>query len=137
MPLAAVSLGFLSCGDSWSPQVCDPPAPPPVRFVDGIAPYLDATCALADCHATESAAAGLVLESDLSYGNLVDHPSTQVPRLVRVRPGQADSSYLVQKLQGTQTTVGGSGERMPKGGQVDPGFLDRLRRWIWNGAARD
>lgn len=137
LPLAAASLGFLSCSDAWEPGVCDPPPPPPVRFADDIEPYLDATCALPDCHTTESAAAGLVLKSGAAYGNLVDRPSTQVPRLARVRPSQVDSSYLVHKLDGTQAMVGGSGERMPKGGQVDPNFLDRLKRWIRSGAERE
>jgi anaerobic magnesium-protoporphyrin IX monomethyl ester cyclase len=135
VPFAAASLGLLSC-DRYEPQVCDPP-PPPVHFAHDIEPYLDATCALPDCHAKGSAAAGLVLESGLSYGNLVDHPSTQVPSLARVRPTQPDSSYLVHKLAGTQASVGGSGERMPKGGQIDPDFPESLWRWIWSGAKRD
>lgn len=136
LPFAAASLGLLSC-DRWEPHVCDPPPPPPVRFVNDLEPYLDATCARADCHATESPAGDLVLERGAAYDALVDRPSSQVPRLALVRPSHPDSSYLVHKLEGTQATVGGSGERMPKGGQVDPSFLYRLRRWIEEGAKRN
>jgi anaerobic magnesium-protoporphyrin IX monomethyl ester cyclase len=135
VPFAAAALGLLSC-DADQTQVCDPP-PPPVRFATQIEPYLDETCALPECHATETAAAGLILERGTAYENLVNHPSTQVPGLARVRPGQVDRSYLVHKLDGTQAAVGGSGERMPKGGRVDPRFLDRLKQWIRDGAPRD
>lgn len=41
--------------------------------------------------------------------------AAEVPALKRIRPFRPDSSYLVHKIQGTQTTVGGSGARMPFG----------------------
>ena len=53
---------------------------------------------------------------DLSLGNAisdtVDVRSTQQPRLMRVRPGNPDQSYLYQKIVGTP---GISGTLMPQG----------------------
>jgi len=36
--------------------------------------------------------------------------------MFRIAPGEPDQSYLVHKIQGTQATVQGSGQRMPLGG---------------------
>jgi anaerobic magnesium-protoporphyrin IX monomethyl ester cyclase len=133
-PYAALALGTWSCGNG--DVVCDPP-PPPVRFRVDIEPVLDGTCAVSGCHDSGTASAGLVLESGRSYSELVGVPSSELPTMNRVEPAQPDSSYLVQKLQGTQESVGGSGERMPKGGPALPSFTDQVRKWIEDGAAED
>jgi hypothetical protein len=52
-----------------------------------------------------------------------------------VRPFLPDSSYLVHKIQGTQTTVGGSGQRMPLiGGPLTEDEIAVIRAWIAAGA---
>jgi len=52
-----------------------------------------------------------------------------------VRPFLPDSSYLVHKIQGTQATVGGSGERMPLiGGILTEQEIASIRAWIAAGA---
>jgi hypothetical protein len=78
----------------------------------------------------------------LEAGNLYDPqtgivsvPSVQAPGLDRAEPGSAELSYLVHKIQGTQGTVGGTGERMPRGAAALPdAAIQVIRAWIDQGA---
>lgn len=90
------------------------------------------TCAISGCHIGAAAPQGLRLDEANSFALLVGTPSTQVPGLLRVNPGNPDLSYLIQKLEGT----GAAGGRMPLNG---PPFLpqastDVIRQWITDGA---
>jgi uncharacterized protein (TIGR03118 family) len=63
---------------------------------------------------------------------LVNVDSTEVPSLKRVQAGNPGNSYLVRKLEGTQTV----GERMPQGGPyLDQATIDQVKAWIQAGAA--
>ncbi|MGH8222532.1 MAG: Ig-like domain-containing protein [Woeseiaceae bacterium] len=77
--------------------------------------------------------AGMDLSSEAeSFASLVSVPSDQQPEILRVAPGNADASYLVQKLEGTAAV----GERMPQGGPfLDQATIDVIRAWIDQGAA--
>jgi len=71
--------------------------------------------------------------ADASYGNLVNTPSQQQTELDRVSANDADSSYLIMKLEGTQST----GSQMPfRGTPLDTAVVDAIRGWINTGAAR-
>lgn len=87
-----------------------------------------------DCHTGDEPKADLRLESGAGYEQLVNHPSHQVPELLRVKPGDPDHSYLWQKLEG----AGEVGKQMPRtlfGSRQLPGDeLDLVRRWIATGA---
>ncbi|MCI0658991.1 MAG: hypothetical protein L0170_18210 [Acidobacteria bacterium] len=62
-------------------------------------------------------------------------PSQEAPGLKRIDPGSSVSSYLVAKLEGNQTTVGGTGDRMPLGSPpLDPIEIQVIREWIDQGA---
>lgn len=103
-------------------------------FAAVVQPIFTANCALSGCHAGASPAQGMNLSSGQAYGNIVNVPSVE-SRLLRVKPGQPDSSYLVHKIQGTQTTVGGSGGRMPLGrAALSQTQIDVIRQWIADGA---
>ena len=66
-----------------------------------------------------------------SFANLVNVSSVQQPSLLRVAPGDADASYLVQKIEGTAAV----GSRMPLGGgALDAATIDAIRAWIDSGA---
>jgi hypothetical protein len=66
-----------------------------------------------------------------SFQALVGVASLQVPSLQRVKPGDPDTSYLIDKLEGTQTV----GVQMPFGGQPLPqATIDQIRAWIADGA---
>jgi len=85
------------------------------------------------CHSGASAPQGLQLDEGHSYALLVGVPSSEVPSRDRVKPGDPDDSYLVQKLAGASTIVGA---RMPFGGPYLPrSTLDIIRQWISDGAA--
>jgi len=84
------------------------------------------------CHAGAGAPEGLQLDANHSYALLVGVPSTEQPNVLRVSPGNPDSSYLVLKLQGSS---GISGQRMPFGGPYLPqSTIDVIRQWISDGA---
>src|SRR5580704_5152468 len=51
------------------------------------------------CHSGASAPEGLQLDAAHSYALLVGVPSTEVPSIKRVNPGNPDSSYIVLKLE--------------------------------------
>lgn len=95
------------------------------------------SCALSGCHSGPSGPglpSGLDLSSaDASFANLVNVASVQVPTALRVAPGDADASYLIQKLEGT-AAVGG---RMPAASPpLDQATIDAIRAWIDSGANR-
>jgi len=84
------------------------------------------------CHSGAAAPEGLQLDAGHSYALLVGVPSGEMPNLDRVKAGDPDSSYLVQKLEGA---TGIAGARMPKGGPYLPqSTIDVIRQWITNGA---
>lgn len=84
------------------------------------------------CHAGASAPLGFSLEAGVSYGNLVNTPSVEIPELMRVRPGQPDSSYIVWKVEGRAGIVGG---RMPLGlSPLATEEIAAIRQWIADGA---
>jgi hypothetical protein len=67
-----------------------------------------------------------------TFAALVNVNSIEVPSLKRVLPGDPGNSFVVHKLEGTQTV----GERMPQGGPfIDQATINQLRAWIQAGAA--
>jgi hypothetical protein len=83
------------------------------------------------CHIGANAPQGLRLDAANSYALLVNVNSNEVPGLKRVNPGNADQSYIVQKISGT-AAVGG---RMPLGQAALPqDRIDLIRSWIAAGA---
>jgi hypothetical protein len=85
------------------------------------------------CHSGSAAPRGLRLDAANSVALLVNTPSGVVPSLMRVKPGDADNSYLVQKLEGHAAV----GARMPLGGPyLDASAMALIRQWINNGAQK-
>jgi hypothetical protein len=106
-----------------------------LSFSGRVQPIFSANCALAGCHAGTSPAQGMNLSAGLAYDNIVNVPANERPGMMRVRPLQPDSSYLVHKIQGTQASVGGSGGRMPLGGApLSDQQISLIRAWIAAGA---
>jgi uncharacterized protein (TIGR03118 family) len=67
-----------------------------------------------------------------SFAALVGVASLEQPALRRVKAGDPDNSYLIQKLEGL---AGITGSRMPLGGPfLDQATIDQIRSWIANGA---
>jgi Bacterial Ig-like domain (group 2) len=90
------------------------------------------------CTSCHPSAAGMDLTAGNTFSNVVNVTAVEAPALQRVRPFLPDSSYLVHKIQGTQATVGGSGERMPLGcsgsGCLSNAAINIIRNWILQGA---
>lgn len=86
------------------------------------------------CHAGPNAEQGMRLENPgASYNALVNVRSNEKPVSDRVKPGDADNSYLVNKLEGNQ--VPGTA-RMPKDAEpLDAETIAAIRKWIADGAA--
>ena len=104
-----------------------------VNFELQIQPIFTNSCALAGCHASPGAKAGLNLDAASSIANLVNVPSSQQPGLQRVLPGNPDDSYLVRKLEGGP---GITGARMPLSrASLPTAQLDLIRLWIAQGAS--
>lgn len=83
------------------------------------------------CHIGATAPGGLRLDDANAFALLVGISSVQVPSLMRVNPGNPNDSYLIQKLEGTQT----NGGQMPLGAPPIPqADIDVVRQWITDGA---
>lgn len=111
-----------------------PPTGTDVTLSGHVQPIFTANCALSGCHAGGSPALGQNLSSGQTHANVVNVPSQEAPALMRVRPFEPDSSYLVHKIQDTQGSVGGSGLRMPVGGSLTADQIATIRAWITAGA---
>jgi len=83
------------------------------------------------CHVGASAPQGLRLDANNSYHLLVGVPSTEVPSILRVKPGDPANSYIIQKLQGTAAV----GAQMPFGEAPLPAStIAVIAQWITDGA---
>lgn len=84
------------------------------------------------CHVGASAPEGLQFDAAHSYNLLVGVPSVEKSSLLRVDPGNPDSSYLVLKIEGASGIDGG---QMPLGETpLPPATITAIREWITNGA---
>jgi hypothetical protein len=133
LPLAAVALA--SCGGSG--EGLDANGRPVTGEPTALVPELQSiqdhvfTPICTACHAGSSAPLGFRLDAASAFSMLVNAASIEVPSLKRVSPGNADQSYLIQKLEG-QRAVGG---QMPLGQPPLPqATIDIIRQWITDGA---
>ena len=85
------------------------------------------------CHGGVSPAANLNLEDGEAFSNLVDIPRPFDPE-IRVISGDANSSFLIDKLE--DNNLGNArGDQMPLGGPYfDQATINVIRDWINNGA---
>lgn len=122
----ALLLAVAACGGDSG----DPTAPPEAeRLSDIQSQVFDPFCA--GHHGPSAMAAGLDLSAGQSFENLVNVLSTQTS-LYRVTPGDAESSYLVHKIEGRE---GIEGRQMPIGGEpLTSEQIAAIRRWIDEGA---
>ena len=91
---------------------CTTTTPPSVSFSMDIQPIFNRSCALVSCHTGAVPAQGQDLTAGVACSQLVNVPSTEQPKLKRVKPGVPMDSYLVRKIQGGPNI---SGVLMPNG----------------------
>jgi len=70
------------------------------------------SCALVGCHSGPNSQKELDLTEEFIVPSLVNQPSKERPKLMRVKPGDPANSYLVMKLKGAP---GIDGDQMPRG----------------------
>ena len=137
--LAALALALAGCGggsgegldENGRPIVTGGPAPSGPTLASVQAKVFSVNCAISGCHGGSTVQQGLRLDAGFSAASLINVASPRDPRLIRVVPGNPDASFLIQKLQGTQTL----GDRMPLFGPYLPqATIDEVRLWIQNGA---
>jgi len=77
--------------------------------------------------------AGLNLDHDVAYSQLVNVASREQPGLMRVAPSNPDASYIIHKLEGQAGIIG---RRMPYNGPpyLTDGQIQIIQRWITIGA---
>ena len=121
-----------SAGPGPSPTPSTPPTASGVSFTKDIQPVFNANCVV--CHQGAQGRAGLSLQANAAYNNLVNAKSSE-SSLLRVAPGAPDKSYLVNKLMGTQGPAGGSGAQMPFGAPpLSQAQISLMQQWISQGA---
>lgn len=118
--LAAIALCFATT--SAMAQTCA------VTVKDDIQPIFDMNCVA--CHQDASPGEGLSLQGKSMLANTVNVASSEAPSLMRIVPGDPEASYLFRKISGTHVEAGGSGERMPLGGQLYDDEIEAIRTWI-------
>jgi len=83
------------------------------------------------CHAGGAAPQGLRLDAVNSYAMIVGVPSVEEPSVLRIKPGDPDNSYLIQKIEGHAAV----GAQMPFGGPPLPAAtIAVMRQWVTDGA---
>lgn len=94
------------------------------------------------CHGGSGGLSGLA-SCNSAHANLVDVPSSELPTMDRVEPGNPGNSWLMHKLDGTQDwftamcSGGFCGQQMPLGNELPIDVRDAIRFWIDAGAAND
>ena len=84
------------------------------------------------CHSGATAPEGETLDAAHSYNSIVGVPSTEVPTLDRIKPGDPDNSYLVQKIEGAPGIIGA---QMPYHETPLPqSTINAIRQWVTDGA---
>jgi hypothetical protein len=109
----------------------------PWTFAAQVQPLLETRCG--GCHGGPSTPQyqGLKdLDSPaLAYSRIVSVPSTELPTMDRIEPGDHTLSYLWHKVNGSQASVGGTGSQMPlTGGPLSQAEIDGIAGWIDAGA---
>ena len=106
-----------------------PTIPLSADFVSIQANIFTPNCALSGCHTATSAAGGLRLDEANSFGDIFNQNSTEAPASILIIPGDANNSYLVQKIEGS------AGTRMPKDlPALSTEKIQAVRDWVNNGA---
>ncbi len=108
-----------------------------ISFTQDIEPILVTRCTDSACHDAANPVANLALTQGVAFDSLVgvdaDQCRGQQAGRVRVEPGDPGSSYLIDKLKGTNMC---SGTAMPKASErLSPATIAIFEDWIQAGAS--
>lgn len=104
-------------------------------FAD-IQAIFSATCS---CHLTSPSPGNgqMELTDGKAYDNIVGVPSSGLPAMNRIEPGDPANSYLWLKINGGYLEAGGKGDPMPLIGDLTQDQLNSIEAWINAGAPND
>ncbi len=91
-------------------------------------------CGVAGCHAPGNPPLGLVLTPEFAFTNLVGVSSREYGVEMRVNPGDPTTSFLYRKVSENPPPVGYQMPAPATGSILAPAEIDRIRRWILQGA---
>ena len=141
LTFALSTLGFTGCSNDDANLLDEIliPIAGTVSLSQDVQPIFNANCALSGCHAGSFPQEGMSLEAPnifLPGIGIVGVQSQQAPPgVLRVMPGNSNSSYLINKLEGTQLSVGGCCDQMPQGVQpLNSATIQVIRDWIDQGS---
>jgi hypothetical protein len=134
----AITILFLACGKLKEPTAPllggGEPIDPTATFTRVQNEIFTPTCAQIGCHDRIGQQSQQVLVAGQAYAQTVNHPSVEMPQLMRIAPSDPANSYLYRKIAGAGIT----GDRMP---QTLPPLTDAqiklIRDWIRRGAPND
>jgi len=144
-----LSIVLLGCSSNSAEDHSNDPQNPPEAapgYQQLYTEIFSTSCASGACHDGEQGIAGLSFaEMDSSYEQLVGTPPSsahaQNAGMLRVSPGDPDASFLLAKLEWSQTQLleAGFGAPMPMGGVPGPGpsSMEAIRKWIEAGAPKE
>ena len=96
---------------------------------------LDFRCACHTASEGDRGGFGGLETAQSAYASIVGVPSRDIPEMNRVEPFSPEDSYLVHKIEGQASSVGGDGNRMPPTGfALRSEDKDLIRQWIEEGA---
>jgi hypothetical protein len=125
--VAGLLAAGVGCGASDAPE----PIPPRLSAIE--TEIFAHNCTLSSCHGASAPQEGMSLVSP-THARLSGVPSTEVPDMMRVAPGDPDGSYLLQKI--TSATPR-DGVRMPPDQPLPAHKIEAIRLWIAAGAQDD
>jgi len=136
--LLACALFLIGCGKlkelPTAPGVGGEPIDPTATFTRVQNEIFTPTCAQLGCHDRLGRQEDQQLTAGVAYAQIVNHPSVEMPQLVRVAPADPANSYLYRKITGAGIT----GDRMPQGGPyLSDAQIKLVRDWIRRGAPND
>jgi len=118
-------------------DLCATAGSTPISFADDVQPIFGQSCGgVSSCHLKATPSEGLSLKPGESYADLVDVPAKQQCNgQVRVKPGSASDSYLVNKIENVGVCPGE--KKMPPSGSLNAANKQKIIDWICQGAANN
>jgi hypothetical protein len=137
LPLV-ITLFFLACGKLKEPTAPllggGDPIDPTATFTRVQNEIFTPTCAMIGCHDRIGQQSQQILVAGQAYAQTVNHPSVEMPQLMRVTPLDPANSYLYRKITGAGIT----GDRMPQTlSPLTDAQIKLVRDWIRRGAPND
>lgn len=120
---------FISCSEDSTTSPNNSGSEAPLAKFSDIKAKVFTNCQGAQCHSSAGNKAGLTLETNAAYNNLVNVQSSLFPQFKRVEQGNSANSLLIKILKGDVSP------RMPFNGNALPAAtIDSIAKWIDQGA---